>query len=157
MWLALSLLIGLFAPTSLTAGDISVGVGPPLKKIPEISTETIEKLSRKSIRSLKKASDGNLQKYTAIDDGPVVDFAEKMHSDRYSYNYFLNFLNAEIAKDFLTNFMDPNGEAKYVKILQDVTNRKIKAIQIEIEDLINELLSTKDRAIEGRFSVKSQL
>ncbi|GFP91871.1 DNA replication licensing factor mcm7 [Phtheirospermum japonicum] len=40
-------------------------------------------------------------------------------------------------KDFLTNFADPNGEAKYVKILQDVANRKIKAIQIELEDLIN--------------------
>ncbi|GFP98859.1 hypothetical protein PHJA_002029800, partial [Phtheirospermum japonicum] len=82
LWLALSLLIGPFAPPSLTAGDISVGVGPPLKKTPEISTETNEKLSRKSIRSLKKASDGNLQKYAAIDDGPVVDFAEKNHSDR---------------------------------------------------------------------------
>ncbi|GFP92381.1 Dnaj homolog subfamily c member 2 [Phtheirospermum japonicum] len=82
LWLALSLLIGPFAPPSLTAGDISVGVGPPLKEIPEISTETTEKLSRKSIRSLKKASDGNLQKYTAIDDGPVVDFAEKNQSDK---------------------------------------------------------------------------
>ncbi|GFQ06774.1 DNA replication licensing factor mcm7 [Phtheirospermum japonicum] len=68
--------------------------------------------------------------------------------------YFLNFLNAEIAKDFLTNFADPNGEAKFVKILQDVANRKIKAIQIELEDLINELLSTKDRATEGRFSAE---
>ncbi|GFP98835.1 hypothetical protein PHJA_002027400, partial [Phtheirospermum japonicum] len=69
-----------FSPPSFTAGDI--GVGPPLKKIPEISTETTEKLSIKSIRSLKKASNGNLQKYAAIDDGPVVDFAEKKHSDR---------------------------------------------------------------------------
>ncbi|KAL0459766.1 UNVERIFIED_CONTAM: DNA replication licensing factor MCM7 [Sesamum latifolium] len=43
----------------------------------------------------------------------------------------------ETAKDFLTNFADPNGEAKYINILQDVANRKTKAIQIELEDLIN--------------------
>ncbi|KAL2239052.1 UNVERIFIED_CONTAM: DNA replication licensing factor MCM7 [Sesamum indicum] len=43
----------------------------------------------------------------------------------------------EIAKDFLTNFAGPNGEAKYINILQDVANRKTKAIQIELEDLID--------------------
>ncbi|KAL6505389.1 Mcm2-7 hexameric complex component [Orobanche gracilis] len=43
----------------------------------------------------------------------------------------------EIARDFLTNFADPNGQPKYMNILQDVANRKIKAIQIELEDLIN--------------------
>ncbi|KAK4492630.1 hypothetical protein RD792_003448 [Penstemon davidsonii] len=43
----------------------------------------------------------------------------------------------EIAKDFLTNFADPDGEAKYMNILQDVANHKSKAIQIELEDLVN--------------------
>ncbi|KAL3642343.1 hypothetical protein CASFOL_013158 [Castilleja foliolosa] len=82
LWLALSLLIGPFAPPSLTAGDISVGVGPPLKEIPEISAETNEKFNRKSIRSNRKGSDGNLQKYSAIDDVPIADFAEKNQSGR---------------------------------------------------------------------------
>ncbi|EPS63843.1 hypothetical protein M569_10940, partial [Genlisea aurea] len=44
---------------------------------------------------------------------------------------------AEIAKEFLRNFSDASGEAKYMNILQEVANRKIKAIEIEIEDLIN--------------------
>ncbi|XP_009598018.1 DNA replication licensing factor MCM7 [Nicotiana tomentosiformis] len=41
----------------------------------------------------------------------------------------------DLAKDFLSNFADSNGEAKYLNILQDVANRKIKAIEIELEDL----------------------
>ncbi|KAL8253914.1 hypothetical protein R6Q59_032135 [Mikania micrantha] len=43
----------------------------------------------------------------------------------------------DLATDFLQNFADENGEAKYIKILQDVANRKIKAIQIDIEDLFH--------------------
>lgn len=42
----------------------------------------------------------------------------------------------DLAKDFLSHFADPHGEAKYMNILQDVANHKIKAIQIEIEDLV---------------------
>ncbi|XP_073151425.1 DNA replication licensing factor MCM7 [Henckelia pumila] len=50
----------------------------------------------------------------------------------------LNFKkDIEIAKDFLSNFADPNGEAKYINVLQDVANRRVKAIQIELEDLAN--------------------
>lgn len=30
---------------------------------------------------------------------------------------FFFFLDADIAKDFLLNFADPNGEAKYMKTL----------------------------------------
>ncbi|KAH0782155.1 hypothetical protein KY290_001753 [Solanum tuberosum] len=41
----------------------------------------------------------------------------------------------DLAKDFLSNFSDSNGEAKYMNILQDVANRKTKAIEIELEDL----------------------
>ncbi|NP_001308946.1 DNA replication licensing factor MCM7-like protein [Solanum lycopersicum] len=41
----------------------------------------------------------------------------------------------DLAKDFLSNFADSNGEAKYMNILQDVANRKTKAIEIELEDL----------------------
>ncbi|CAH9106704.1 unnamed protein product [Cuscuta europaea] len=41
----------------------------------------------------------------------------------------------DLAKDFLSNFADLDGEAKYMNILQDVANRKTKAVQIELEDL----------------------
>ncbi|KAI7748446.1 hypothetical protein M8C21_007604 [Ambrosia artemisiifolia] len=43
----------------------------------------------------------------------------------------------DLATDFLQNFVDANGETKYMSILQDVANRKIKAIQIDIEDLFD--------------------
>ncbi|PIA61116.1 hypothetical protein AQUCO_00300559v1 [Aquilegia coerulea] len=43
----------------------------------------------------------------------------------------------DLAKDFLNNFADANGEAKYLNILQDVSNHKIRSIQIELEDLFN--------------------
>ncbi|CAK7348423.1 unnamed protein product [Dovyalis caffra] len=42
-----------------------------------------------------------------------------------------------LAKDFLSNFADANGEAKYMNIIQDVANHKIRAVQIDLEDLIN--------------------
>ncbi|CAH9053695.1 unnamed protein product [Cuscuta epithymum] len=41
----------------------------------------------------------------------------------------------DLAKDFLSNFAHSDGEAKYINILQDVANRKTKAVQIELEDL----------------------
>ncbi|KAI4326439.1 hypothetical protein MLD38_031754 [Melastoma candidum] len=43
----------------------------------------------------------------------------------------------DIAKDFLSNFADALGDAKYLNILQEVANRKIRAIQIDLEDLFN--------------------
>ncbi|KAK6941081.1 MCM N-terminal domain [Dillenia turbinata] len=42
-----------------------------------------------------------------------------------------------LAKEFLSNFADIHGEAKYMIILQEVANRRIKAIQIDLEDLFN--------------------
>ncbi|KAJ6873344.1 hypothetical protein NC651_032274 [Populus alba x Populus x berolinensis] len=42
-----------------------------------------------------------------------------------------------LAKDFLSNFADANGESKYMNILQDVANHKFRAVQIDLEDLIN--------------------
>lgn len=42
-----------------------------------------------------------------------------------------------IAKDFLSNFADANGEAKYMNVLQEVANRKIRAVEIELEDLVD--------------------
>ncbi|RLN01070.1 Protein PROLIFERA [Panicum miliaceum] len=42
-----------------------------------------------------------------------------------------------LAKDFLSNFADPRGEPKYLNILQDVANRKIRAVQIELDDLFH--------------------
>ncbi|KAL4566956.1 hypothetical protein LXL04_022526 [Taraxacum kok-saghyz] len=43
----------------------------------------------------------------------------------------------DLAKDFLQNFADAEGEAKYISILQDVANRKVKAIEIDIGDLFD--------------------
>ncbi|KAH9609126.1 hypothetical protein KSS87_004492 [Heliosperma pusillum] len=42
-----------------------------------------------------------------------------------------------LAKDFLLNFADIHGDAKYMNILQDVANRRYRAIQIDLEDLFN--------------------
>lgn len=81
LWLSFSLLIGPFAPPSLTAGDIRVGLGPPLKESARISIETNEKLNRKSTKTLKKTSedaarlDGYLEKSNTI-YGSHVDLTE---------------------------------------------------------------------------------
>ncbi|KAL5224692.1 hypothetical protein ABZP36_011331 [Zizania latifolia] len=42
-----------------------------------------------------------------------------------------------LAKDFLNNFAGLRGEPKYLNILQDVANRKIRSVQIELDDLIH--------------------
>ncbi|GLU07270.1 hypothetical protein SLE2022_242340 [Rubroshorea leprosula] len=42
-----------------------------------------------------------------------------------------------LVKEFLSNFTDINGEPKYMNILQEVANYKIRAIQIDLEDLDN--------------------
>ncbi|KAG0482586.1 hypothetical protein HPP92_010670 [Vanilla planifolia] len=42
-----------------------------------------------------------------------------------------------LAKDFLKNFADANGELKYLNLLQDVANRRTRAVQIELDDLFN--------------------
>ncbi|GAA0144533.1 DNA metabolism protein [Lithospermum erythrorhizon] len=47
------------------------------------------------------------------------------------------YRNADIAKDFLIHFADSDAEAKYMNILQDVSNRKTRAIQIDVDDLLN--------------------
>lgn len=81
LWLSLSFLIGPFAPPSLTAGDIRVGIGSPLKEIPKISDEINEKPSRKSSKTLKKASenavkvDGHSEKSSSV-NGSRVDLIE---------------------------------------------------------------------------------
>jgi DNA replication licensing factor MCM7 len=35
-----------------------------------------------------------------------------------------------LTMDFLSNFVGPQGDPKYLCILQDVANRKIRAVQI---------------------------
>ncbi|XP_020686871.1 DNA replication licensing factor MCM7 [Dendrobium catenatum] len=42
-----------------------------------------------------------------------------------------------LAKDFLNNFADANGEPKYLTLLQDVANRRTRSVQIELDDLFN--------------------
>jgi hypothetical protein len=39
-----------------------------------------------------------------------------------------------LARDFLSNFVGPHGDPKYLSVLQDVANRKIRAVQIELDD-----------------------
>ncbi|XP_031486970.1 DNA replication licensing factor MCM7 [Nymphaea colorata] len=41
----------------------------------------------------------------------------------------------EFCKEFLRNFVDANGERKYMNILQDVANRTLRVIEIELDDL----------------------
>ncbi|KAH6758361.1 hypothetical protein C2S51_018596 [Perilla frutescens var. frutescens] len=71
LWLSLSLLVGPFAPQSITGGDIRVGVGPPLKDIPTSPPiETNEKPSRKSTKSIRKAPEDAVRhsdKWNAVD------------------------------------------------------------------------------------------
>ncbi|CAL1398694.1 unnamed protein product [Linum trigynum] len=43
----------------------------------------------------------------------------------------------DFAKEFLREFVDANGEAKYMNILQDVANHKVRAVQIELDDVYN--------------------
>ncbi|CAL0308498.1 unnamed protein product [Lupinus luteus] len=42
-----------------------------------------------------------------------------------------------LATEFLSGFADSNGEAKYMNILQDVANHRTRAVEIDLEDLIN--------------------
>ncbi|CAH8379097.1 unnamed protein product [Eruca vesicaria subsp. sativa] len=42
-----------------------------------------------------------------------------------------------LAKEFLANFTDANGGSKYLEILQEVANRKVRAVQVDLQDLIN--------------------
>ncbi|OWM86098.1 DNA replication licensing factor MCM7 [Punica granatum] len=43
----------------------------------------------------------------------------------------------DLAKEFLSTFADINGDLKYMNILQEVANRKTRAVQIDVEDLFN--------------------
>ncbi|KAF9606173.1 hypothetical protein IFM89_023599 [Coptis chinensis] len=42
-----------------------------------------------------------------------------------------------LARDFLLNYADANGESKYLNLLQDVANHKLRSVQIDLEDLFN--------------------
>uniref|UniRef100_M4C9L8 DNA replication licensing factor MCM7 n=1 Tax=Brassica campestris TaxID=3711 RepID=M4C9L8_BRACM len=42
-----------------------------------------------------------------------------------------------LAKEFLANFTYASGGSKYLEILQEVANRKTRAIQVDLQDLIN--------------------
>ncbi|XP_009772801.1 transcription factor MAMYB [Nicotiana sylvestris] len=61
IWLSLSLLIGPFAPLSVTAGDIRVGLGPPIQDPPKDDLSDTEpdakKTNRRSNRPTKKVVD----------------------------------------------------------------------------------------------------
>ncbi|KAF4383565.1 hypothetical protein F8388_014065 [Cannabis sativa] len=59
-------------------------------------------------------------------------------SNNYSdYVLCVCFRLSALAKEFLSNFADDNGEAKYMNILQEVANRKVRAVEIDLEDLFN--------------------
>ncbi|VFQ81386.1 unnamed protein product [Cuscuta campestris] len=56
LWLSISLLIGPFAPLSVTAGDIRVGLGPPVQlDDPADSEPEIRKSSKKSAKPSRKS------------------------------------------------------------------------------------------------------
>ncbi|VFQ74493.1 unnamed protein product [Cuscuta campestris] len=56
LWLSISLLIGPFAPLSVTAGDIRVGLGPPVQlDDPADSEPEIRKSSKKSAKPFRKS------------------------------------------------------------------------------------------------------
>ncbi|KAL9271938.1 DNA replication licensing factor MCM7-like protein [Drosera capensis] len=40
-----------------------------------------------------------------------------------------------LARDFLLNFTNIHGETKYMNVLQEVANRKVLAVEIDLEDL----------------------
>ncbi|CAL1366851.1 unnamed protein product [Linum trigynum] len=50
----------------------------------------------------------------------------------------------DFAKEFLREFVDANGEAKYMNILQDVANHKVRAVHIDLDDLYNWTGSDED-------------
>ncbi|CAL1386274.1 unnamed protein product [Linum trigynum] len=50
----------------------------------------------------------------------------------------------DFAKEFLREFVDANGEAKYMNILQDVANHKVRAVHIDLDDLFNWTGSDED-------------
>lgn len=64
--------------------------------------------------------------------------------------------NAEraIAKDFLENFTDANGDTKYKNILQEVSNHKIRSVQIELEDIFN--YKNLDEEFLGRVTANTR-
>ncbi|CAH9118774.1 unnamed protein product [Cuscuta europaea] len=79
LWLSISLLIGPFAPLSVTAGDIRVGVGPPIQPDdpePEIFKKPASKKSAKPLRKPLESGSGS----PSIGSDPPIHingFAEK--------------------------------------------------------------------------------
>ncbi|XP_075505728.1 transcription factor MAMYB-like [Primulina tabacum] len=83
-WLSCSLLLGPFAPPSLTAGDIRVGLGPIIEENPKEVVDTDEKLNRKSSKPNRKLCedpvrfDGLFDKSTSVNGfGPSLDSDKK--------------------------------------------------------------------------------
>ncbi|XP_075522937.1 transcription factor MAMYB-like [Primulina tabacum] len=86
LWLSCSLLLGPFAPPSLTAGDIPVGHGPIIKETPNVVVDSDEKVSRKSSKPIRKQPcedpvrfDGFFDKSTSVNGfGSVLDSDKKV-------------------------------------------------------------------------------
>lgn len=81
-WLAFSLLIGPFAPPSLTGGDIRVGLGPPLEEIPDAPTETNDKFKRKTTKSVKKTPEDAVGYDGYSEKSTIVDRSEYLQENR---------------------------------------------------------------------------
>ncbi|KAK4364534.1 hypothetical protein RND71_015892 [Anisodus tanguticus] len=60
LWLSLSLLIGPFAPLSVTAGDIRVGIGSPIQDPPKDDLSDTEPDSKKSTRRSNRPTNKNV-------------------------------------------------------------------------------------------------
>lgn len=74
-WVSFSLLLGPFAPPSLTAGDIRVGIGPPINDEDlDNPIQSNEKLPRKSTKVRKKIpEDAEGLGFSTSNDGWVVE------------------------------------------------------------------------------------
>lgn len=60
LWISLSLLIGPFAPLSITGGDIRVGIGPPIQDPPKDDLSDFEPDTKKSNRRSNRATKKNV-------------------------------------------------------------------------------------------------
>lgn len=81
IWLSVSLVVGPFAPLTLTAGDIRVGIGPPLEqpcKEFEKFDDSSRRVGRKSSKSTRKSDDpiSVLERHGSVQDAVGTDRAE---------------------------------------------------------------------------------
>ncbi|XP_073148227.1 transcription factor MAMYB [Henckelia pumila] len=82
LWLSCSLFLGPFAPSSLTAGDIRVGLGPVIEEPPKVVADSDEKVSRKSSKPIRKQPCEDLVRFDGFfDKSTDVNGSDKKEAD----------------------------------------------------------------------------